>query len=210
MSAQAHDPVDVKEALLGKGVTEEAYNQYTELYEMTISPSEDNADHKDAIRLMFQRAHFEPPKDDEFTVHGILKDRPTLYQFCDFLHGFLARNNLALKDLLEAARREAQLNQDLADVFKYFDRDDSKKISKEELRTALARYGDQMTPSDVDKIFEAAKCQPGGEMTVEEFTALMVEALKSDDQPNGAQRQGTRTGSTRPSTASGMPSVGAK
>lgn len=70
--------------------------------------------------------------------------------------------------------KDTDLEAEIAEAFKVFDRNGDGKISAAELRHVLTLIGEKLSDADVDQMIKEADTNNDGEIDIQEFTMLLA------------------------------------
>lgn len=70
--------------------------------------------------------------------------------------------------------KDTDLEAEIAEAFKVFDRNGDGKISAAELRHVLTSIGEKLSDADVDQMIREADTNNDGEIDIQEFTQLLT------------------------------------
>lgn len=71
-------------------------------------------------------------------------------------------------------KKEEDMNDELVEAFRVFDRNDVGSVSAEELRSALKTYGESLEDDDIEQIIKLASVKENGSIDYSEFTSKLI------------------------------------
>ncbi|KAH7101568.1 calmodulin [Auriculariales sp. MPI-PUGE-AT-0066] len=76
--------------------------------------------------------------------------------------------------MMRQRERESDGEQEIREAFAVFDRDGNGFISAQELRSAMSKFGEQVTPAEVDDMIRLADLNNDGFVNIDEFVKLFI------------------------------------
>ncbi len=76
--------------------------------------------------------------------------------------------------LMQKRMKDTDIEEELMEAFKVFDRDGDGKISGQELRHVLENMGEKLTDQEVEDMVREADLDGDGLISYEEFTRMMM------------------------------------
>lgn len=77
-------------------------------------------------------------------------------------------------ELMARKMKEGEMDEELVEAFKTFDKNGNGHITKEELRDVMLQYGEKLTDEEVKLMFEETDIDGDGIISFEDFVLMMM------------------------------------
>ncbi|KAK7345921.1 hypothetical protein VNO77_16537 [Canavalia gladiata] len=144
-----------------------------------ILSEEQHLDFKEAFALFDKDGDGSVTVEELGTVIRSLEQNPTEEELQDMINEVDANGNGLIEfveflDLMTRRTKAIDVEEDLKEAFKVFDKDQNGYISASELRHVMINMGEILTDEEVELMIEAADSDGDGLVNYDEFVMIMM------------------------------------
>lgn len=137
------------------------------------------AEFKEAFALFDKDSDGKVTTKELGTVMRSLGQNPSESELADMINEVDANSDGSIDfpeflTMMAKKMKDTDLDAEIAEAFKVFDRNGDGRISAAELRHVLTSIGEKLSDEDVDQMIREADTNNDGEIDIQEFTQLLA------------------------------------